>query len=139
MAAWPDFFFFFFFAWPDLEKKETTICFATRTLFDRLNFTGGEDPNSRLLLCFEIVLKEPRFVASDNVPDATSSSCVEFLQHSVCSIRPELSSALKPSCEAPNGRNVSRRRDDHGDFGSHFSMKCPVSHASLRVFFWGLP
>ena len=25
--------------WPDLEKKHTTICFAT--LFDHLNFTGG--------------------------------------------------------------------------------------------------
>ena len=68
--------------WSALEKKHATICFTT--LFDRLNFTGGASPGkthtSNMLLCFGIVLKDPRFVGSYNVPDATRSSTVEFLQ-----------------------------------------------------------
>ena len=117
--------------WPDLENKHATICFAT--LFWSLEFhrwgLTWEDPNRWLLLCFVIVLKDPRFITSYNVPDATRSSSVKFLQH-MCTIRPYLSSALQSSCKGPNVRNVSRCRDDHG---SHFLMKCPVHLVSSCV------
>ena len=105
------------------EARHHLFCNTLRSLeFRRWGLTW-EDPRSRLLLCFGIVLKDPHFFARYNVPDVTRSSSVKLLQHNyVSTIQPYRSSAPQSSCEGPNGCNVLRHLHDHGEFGSHFPV-----------------
>ena len=82
--------------WPDLEEENATICFEI--LFSHLNFTDllwdltWKDPHSWLLLSFGIVLKDPCFVTSSSIPEATryppsnfiSIMCAPTTQHFFC-------------------------------------------------------
>ena len=118
------------------EVRHNLFCNTYQSLeFHRWGLTW-EDPDC----CFfsRIVLKDPRFVASYNVPDwdTTRLSSVKFLQHMCAPIDPTSFLLFSQVERDPMGATFWHR-DDYGEFGSHFLMKCPVHLVSLHELFWG--
>ena len=80
---------YFFLSFTKYLQYRLTTIYPHTTLrpleFHRWDLTW-EDP--QLLLCFGIILKDPRFIAGYNVPDAPRSSSIKFLQHMCASFDP---------------------------------------------------
>ena len=92
-----------------------------------------------LLLCFNIILKGPCFNAIYNVPDATRSSFIEFLQHRCALLNPTPLLVFKQVMRDPMGATLLNAEMIMGEHCSHFPMKCPVHLVSLHMLFSGLP
>ena len=105
-----------------------------------LNFTGGASPGMAETAdcCFVSGSCRKIHVSSPITMFLTRLDHVRRISTAyVYIILPHLSSALQSSCEGPNGRNVSRRRDDHGEFGSHFPTKMPSSSCNSSCVILG--
>ena len=120
-------------AWPHLEARHQLFCDIPRSFqFHRRGFTAA------CCFLFGIVLNYPHFVASAMSQTRLNRPWSNFFR-TWCTIPPFFYFAAQSGCEEPNGRNVLRRRDDHGEFCSHFPVKRPAHFVSLLVLFSGFP